>query len=87
MTDNNGSNKWIRTIINILVLISVAVSGYAVSKADSAYQRSEKYVCKEDFNRTIDLLRSDIYTWKVETREDIKTLTASMNKYIENTKK
>jgi peptidoglycan hydrolase CwlO-like protein len=63
-TNGNGQTaKWIQWVLMVLIMIAMAVSGYAVNKADNA-------VCKTDFNMAIQALQGDMK----EIRTDIKEL-------------
>ena len=56
MPKNNGLSTWLQWIIGGLVVIAMAVSGYAINKADNAVQKEDYRIDQSRLEQSIKCL-------------------------------
>ena len=56
----NGASRWLQLLINLLIVIALAVSGYAISRVDQSVQKEDYRVDQVRMERSIDCLSAKI---------------------------
>lgn len=58
--NGNGAQRWLQILINLLIVIALAVSGYAISRVDNSVQKSDYRVDQSRIEKSIDCLSGKI---------------------------
>ena len=53
---NNGLSRWIQVLINLLIVIALSVSGYAISRVDQSVKKEDYRVDQVRMEKSIDCL-------------------------------
>ncbi len=56
MSELNGAKSWLQILINLLIVIALAVSGYAISRVDKSVQKEDYRTDQVRVEKSIDNL-------------------------------
>lgn len=54
INSNNGAQRWLQILINLLIVIALAVSGYAISRVDRSVQKEDYRTDQIRIEKSID---------------------------------